>query len=332
MTSFPQLPLADGTHDGPWLADARVLVTGASGFLGQPLCRRLADAGARVHAVSRTLRDPRPGEPKWWQCDLEETGAVHALLDAVRPDVILHLGGLVNGAPERALVLPTFHSLLTSTVNLLDAAQETGCRRIVLVGTLEEPDGGAEAVPTSPYGAAKWAATAYGRMYHRLFRTPVVTLRTFMTYGPGQPDWKVIPHTILSLLADREPALSSGERRLDWVYVDDVVEGFLRAAGTPGIEGTTIDLGSGRATSLREIVTRIAARVGGRARPAFGALPDRPFREPRVADTARTLASIAWRPLVGLDEGLARTVEWYRSRYEVEGPLGSRPAERGAGR
>lgn len=317
MTFHPKAPVAHGApNGGPLLADLRVLVTGASGFLGLPLCQRLVEHGALVHAVSRANRNSGSDRLRWWQSNLEDVGAVRTLLGSVKPDVIFHLGGLVNGAPEPALVLPTFHSLLTSTVNILDVATELGCRRVVLVGTLEEPKGNAEAVPTSPYGAAKWAAAAYGRMYHRLCQTPVVIIRTFMTYGPGQPEWKVIPYTILSLLADRAPEISSGERRLDWVYVDDVIEGFLRAGSAPGVEGTTVELGSGRTMSLREIVTSVATLVGSRAVPAFGARPDRPVQETRVADTAQALASIGWRPRIGLDEGLARTVEWYRCRFE----------------
>jgi nucleoside-diphosphate-sugar epimerase len=269
-----------------------------------------------VHAVSRATGRAGSDRLRWWQSNLEDIGAVRTLLGEVKPDVIFHLGGLVNGAPEPALVLPTFHSLLTSTVNLLDVATELGCRRVVLVGTLEEPQGDAEAVPTSPYGAAKWAASAYGRMYHRLCRTPVVIIRTFMTYGPGQPEWKVIPYTILSLLADRVPEISNGERRLDWVYLDDVVEGFLRAGSVPDVEGKTVELGSGRTVAIREIVTRIATLVGSRAMPAFGARLDRPAQDNRVADIAQAFATMGWRPSIGLDDGLARTVEWYRCRFE----------------
>jgi UDP-glucose 4-epimerase len=311
---------AQATHGAPapgaLLVDQRVLVTGASGFLGMPLCQRLAEGAAEVHAVSRLARSAGSDRLRWWQSNLEDVDAVRALLGSVKPDVIFHLGGLVNGAPEPGLVLPTFHSLLTSTVNILSVATELGCRRLVLAGSLEEPQGGVDATPASPYGAAKWAASGYGRMFHRLYQAPVVILRTFMTYGPGQPEWKVIPYSILSLLEGRAPEISSGERCLDWVYVDDVVDGFVRAGSVPGVEGMTLDLGSGRTASIRDVVMRVAALVGSRVAPLFGARPDRPVQGTRVADAAGALAALGWGPRTGLDEGLARTVPWFRRRFE----------------
>ncbi len=308
MTSPSATPLAA-------LAQQRVLITGASGFLGTHLCRRLNLAGAEVHAVSRAHRAPGNYGVRWWQVSMEDIAAVEAVLAGVKPDVLFHLGGLVNGAPDLALVLPTLHSLLTSTVNLLAAATRIGCGRLVLVGSLEEPrTGTAEVAPSSPYGAAKWAASAYGRMFHRLYQSPVVILQTFMTYGPAQSDWKIIPYTIQSLLDGHVPKLSSGRRRLDWIYVDDVVEGFLRAALVPGIEGMTIDLGSGTAVPIRTIVARLVTLVDPSIQPVFGALPDRSSEEVRVADVAAARATLGWQPTMPLDEGLARTVDWYRQQ------------------
>jgi UDP-glucose 4-epimerase len=298
------------------LAGQRVLVTGASGFLGRPLCQRLAEQSAEVHAVSRGTRGPGSGVLRWWQGNLEDVDATRTLLGSVKPDVIFHLSGLVNGAPGLPMVLPTFHSLLTSTVNILAVAAELGCQRIVLVGSLEEPQGSANAAPASPYGAAKWAAAAYGRMFHHLFQIPVVIVRTFMTYGPGQPEWKLIPYTIRSLLHGRAPEISSGERRLDWVYVDDVVDGFIRAGSVSGVEGLTVELGTGSTVSIREIVTRVGAIVGSQLTPLFGVRPDRPLQEARVADTAGALAAFGWQPRVTLEEGLARTVEWFSHQVE----------------
>ncbi len=299
------------------LAGRVVLVTGASGFLGSHLCRRLAAEGARIHGVSRTLRDADDTGVTWWQRDMEDLDAVRGLVAEVKPEVVYHLSGDGNAAPELRLVLSTFHSLLTSTVNLLTAASELGCRRLVLVGSLEEPMGSAlEVAPASPYGAAKLGMAAYGRMFHRLFRTPVVILRTYMAYGPGQLEWKVIPSTILALLEGRQPRLSSGERQLDWVYVGDVIDGFLRAGWRPELEGETLDLGSGAAISIRELIQHIVAVVGSAIEPVFGVLPDRPSEAVRVANTERTYAKIGWRPVTPLAEGLRRTVEWLRKRHE----------------
>lgn len=295
------------------LASGPVLVTGARGFLGTHLCRRLAEMGAEVHAVSRAAIEPGGAPGRWWRADVEDFEAARTLVATVKPHTIFHLGGTVSAAPTLELVLPTFRSLLGSTVNILTAAAEVGCRRLVLVGSLEEPPIAGDApAPSSPYAAAKLGATAYGRMFHALYGTPTVMVRLFMTYGPGQAPDKVIPYTILSLLRRERPRLSSGGRSLDWIYVDDAIEGLLRVACTPGLEGASIDVGTGVAVPLRTIVQQIVALVGSPVEPLFGVLPDRPFSGARVADVERTYARLGWRAAMPLAAGLAHTVEWYR--------------------
>src|SRR5262249_3976919 len=148
-----------------------------------------------------------------------------------------------------------YHSLLTSTVNVLVMAAETGCGRVVLAGSLTEPvlRTGDES-PMSPYAAAKWAGSTYGRMFHKLYGTPVVVLRPFMAYGPAQAQGKLIPSVIRALLKGEAPKLSSGRVRADWVYIADVVEAFLSSATIPNIEGASFDIGTGRLTSMRTVV------------------------------------------------------------------------------
>ncbi len=236
----------------------------------------------------------------------------------VRPDLVFHLAGAVGASPDIALVLPTFHSLLTSTINVLVAAMEVGCRRIVLTGSFTEPVPSEEiAVPQSPYAAAKWAGAGYGRMFHSLFKAPVVILRPFMTYGPGQAVTKLIPSVTLALLRGERPKLSSGKRCADWVYISDVVEGFVTAATAPGIEGETIDLGSGTLVPMRSVVDRVASLVGGYLQPEFGALPDRPGENALAANTSVAKERLEWRARTSLDDGLRQTVDWYRSVRRV---------------
>jgi UDP-glucose 4-epimerase len=295
------------------LSHKKALVTGASGFLGSHLCRHLCDRGAEVHAVSRNPHPAKTGTLWWWQGDMADLASTRALLEGIKPDVIFHLAGVVTAAPDRELVLPTFHSLLLSTVHILTVAAAVGCERIVLVGSLTEPMlDSSEGVPSSPYAAAKWASSTYGRMFHQLYRSPVVIVRPFMTYGPQQDIRKLIPYVTLALLRDESPQLSSGEWNADWIYVDDVIDGFIAAMTSSQAEGCTVDLGSGTLVSVRTIVQEIVKLTGAKVEPAFGALPDRPFEQVRVADVAQAAAKIGWRPATPLAVGLQRTVEWYR--------------------
>jgi nucleoside-diphosphate-sugar epimerase len=298
----------------PW-RETRALVTGASGFLGSHLCRRLLAEQAEVHAVSRTLRAPEAEDGvHWWQCDAVDAVAVHDLVSRVKPDVVFHFGGMVTAAPDVRLVLPTFHSLLTSTVNVLAAVTEVGRCRVILPASLEDPTGESAdtLVPTSPYGAAKLAAGAYARMFVELYATNVVSLRPFMTFGPGQNRNKIIPYTILSLLRGETPQLSSGDRAVDWVFVDDVIDAFLEAAGRSGLEGQTLDVGRGEAVRIRDVVQRLVRLVDPSIVPRYGAQPDRFDSRARVADVEATAAALDWRARTSLDHGLALTVDWYR--------------------
>ena len=304
--------------DSP-LASRRALVTGAAGFIGSALCQRLVASGTEVHGVSRVFRSRADGV-RWWTADLAEEGAAPMILREVRPDVVFHLASHVSGDRALDAVVPTLRDNLVTTVNLLTAAAESGGPRVVLAGSMEEPDRD-DPAPSSPYAAAKAAASAYARLFDRLYGLPVVNLRVFMVYGPGQRDGtKLVPYVITSLLRGEGPRLSSGRREVDWVYVDDVVAAFVAAAEADKAPGSTVDVGSGELVSIRSLVDRIVALVGGDVRPAFGALADRPGERPRAADVAGSREAIGWQPSTPLDAGLARTLEWFRPRV-AEGAM-----------
>jgi UDP-glucose 4-epimerase len=271
-----------------------------------------------VHAVYRSQRPADLGDQRWWQADLADLVEVRKVIGETRPEVIFHLASHVKGAPDLEHVLPTFHSNLQSTVNLLTVAAESECRRVVLTGSLAEPEvENGETFPSAPYAAAKWASSGYARMFHALYKLPVLIARVFMVYGPGQRDLtKLIPYVTLSLLQGKTPKISSGQRLVDWIYVSDLVNGFLALAQAADVNGATLDLGSGSLVSIREIVQQLILLVGAKVNVEFGGLPDRPLEPTRVAKTAETFAKIGWKAQVSLREGLADTVGWYRAALE----------------
>jgi UDP-glucose 4-epimerase len=296
-------------------AGKKVLITGASGFVGSHLCSNLGNLGAEVHGVSRSIQSSGSSSLTWWKVDLGDIEQVRSLFSAVQPDVVFHLASIATGKHDLDLVLPIFHGNLTSTVNLLTAATEFGgCHRIVLASSLEEPElKETGAIPYSPYGAAKWASSSYGRMFHALYKTPVAIARLFMIYGPAQPDInKLIPYVTLSLLQGKAPKVSSGKREVDWIYIDDVIAGLLALAQVPNVEGCTVDLGSGNFTPIQGIVSQLANLVGTEIEPLYGALPDRPPEPMRIANVAHTYATLGWKPQITLEKGLQHTIDWYR--------------------
>jgi UDP-glucose 4-epimerase len=297
------------------LVGARVLVTGATGLIGSYVLRLLARR-ADVVASSRFV-PPSVGGVRWLSCDLAQPGAAGELIDRVRPHVVIHLAGEVRGDRSLEAVAPTLRANLVASVELLEAAVRAGCRRIVLSGSLlEEPAGGRPgAVPSSPYGASRWAASSYGRMFHTLFDAPVVILRPSFVYGPGQEPSKLIPHVITSLLDGESPQLSSGERLLDCVYAEDVARAYITAASAEGVDGRTIDIGCGMLTPVREIVRLIVESVGPTAgRPIFGSVPVRPLEQELKVDVEETARVLRWRATTSLEDGVRATVGWFRDQ------------------
>jgi nucleoside-diphosphate-sugar epimerase len=271
-------------------ARKRVVVSGANGFIGGHLCDRLIRDGMEVHGLSR-LPAPRPVDGlRWWQVDLADADSAQALIRDLEPEVFFHLASFVTGSRELSAVFPTFRDNLGSTINLLISLAEVGCERCVLAGSLEEPDENSGVlVPGSPYAAAKISSSLYARMFHELYQLPVVMARLFMVYGPRQHDFKkVIPYTITSLLKKKVPQFSSGLRPVDWIYVDDVVEGLIAAGVDRQDAGYTVDLGSGALVTIRDVVLEIARLMGAKNALDFGSVPERPMERVRKADTAAT--------------------------------------------
>jgi len=311
---------------GSMLAGKRVLVTGASGFIGGSLCRRLAGTGADVHAVSRGACDELPATVRTWQADLVDGDGVRRLFREIKPAVVFHLAGYVQGSRALDQVAPALAGNLVTTLHVLVAGVDAGCERLVMTGSQDEPSPGESCatafVPPSPYAAAKFAGSAYARMFRSLYDCPVAIGRIFMGYGPGQRDLtKLLPYAILALLRGEAPRMGTGSRLLDWIYIDDVVDGLLCLATSSQAVGQTVDLGTGIAHTARQTVETVARMMGSPLAPRFGEVPDRPLEQVRVADVEATKARLGWAPAVDFDEGLRRTIAWYRERTEAHTPL-----------
>ncbi len=294
------------------LDSERILVTGASGFIGRHLCRHLTAPGRRVVGVSRQHPDFLPEGVIPAHADLADPQAVRDLVAREKPEIIFHLASCVKGSRDIALVRPTFDANLASTVYLMETAAELDCTRFIVTGSLEEPDE-VRAPPSSPYAAAKAAATAYARMFHALYQFPAVIARVFMVYGPDQKDQKkLIPYVINSLLQGKSPKMSSGTRQVDWIYVGDVVEGLVQLATAGEVNGQTVDIGTGELETVRGVVERLARLSGSNVPLEFDADADRPMEQIRVADVDTTEALTGWRPRTSLDAGLQATIAWHR--------------------
>jgi UDP-glucose 4-epimerase len=314
------------------LSGRRAVVTGASGFIGRHLCRALMSIGVETHGVTRTQRAQQSDEPRWWTSDWSDPRQTVELLSQLNPDLVFHFAGHVSGERDAKNVLPMLRSNVGTTVNLLLAAKELGLR-VVLAGSMEEPiELPRQSAPSSPYAASKAAASGYARLFAELYGVEVAILRIFMVYGPGlQEGRRLVPYVIQSLLRGQTPQLAPGNRQMDWIYVDDVVNAALATAQAADIRGRTLDVGAGRMTTAREIASLITQIIGTNIQPEYGIVSSRPRETEYTADPAATERLIGWRPQVDLEEGLRRTIDWYRSHTDgVSSPASSLNSTTGA--
>lgn len=290
----------------------RVLVTGATGFVGRALVPRLL---ARTDVTLLLLEEYAGGWP------------LPAPLDRLRPEFDVVYADLRNfqltsravrqAASERVIHLAAAgvsdpylnpHTAVSHNVggalNLLRACFEGGETQQLIVARTP-----GETAPTSPYAASKAAAWTFAAMYARAAGWPIHGAMIFQAYGPGQPPHLLVSAALNAARAGQEFPMTDGRQAKDWVYIDDVADGLLALLGADLPPGTTVELGTGQATEVREVAQRLYALVGRGGRPLPGALPSRPGEaERQTADAATTAALIGWRARVGLDEGLARLV------------------------
>jgi UDP-glucose 4-epimerase len=301
------------------LEGARVLVTGASGFIGRRLVTRLLAAGARVHALDLVPAGVAGVDEHL--CDLKDATATAAAVEAADPHVVFHLAAFKQrtAAPEAfaAAVLDNITGTLDLVVPLCG---RTELRSLVAVGTAEEYAGqkppyveSMREAPVSAYSFSKTAMVQLLQTFHRVHGLPAVVLRPTVAYGPGQATDMFLPALITAMLRGERFPMTAGEQLRDFVYVDDVVEALLAAAVTPEARGRVFNIGSDESVMLRHAALRVEALAGRKGLLALGEVPYRAGESMEYAvDTSLAGEVLGWSAAVGLDEGLRLTVESYR--------------------
>lgn len=295
------------------------LVTGGAGFIGSHVVRAALRAGHRVRVVDDlSTGDSRrlPQLVELVRADVADADAV--VRAAAGAEVVVHL------AAHRAVPRSVEHPLATDVANthgtlcVLEAARAAGARRVVLASSSSVYGSAAvlptsEAVeprPASPYAVSKLAGEHYARVHAELFGLSTLSLRLFNVYGPGQPPdgpyAQLVPRVLDALRRDEAPVVfGDGRQSRDLVYVGDVARAVLAAAASDAVG--VVNIGSGRATSVLDVVAAAARIMGTPTTPHFE--PARPGDVPHTwADTRRAAEILGWEAGVDLSEGLRRTV------------------------
>lgn len=275
---------------------------------------RLIDAGTRVWGGIYPTDQPEailPPSTLRVPLDVRAATSVEQAVEASDPDIIFHLAAV--GVTDPTVSAREALSVnVQGTVHLLESARRRDIERIVLLGTCHEygaretPEG---LDPGNFYAASKLASWAFARAYWRAFGSSVIVGRPFQVYGPGQPRKTLIPAAIHAALAGEDFRMTEGKQRRDFIYISDLVEALMTLATASDALGQSLDLGTGQAVTVREVVERIWAIMEPRGRILTGALPYRSGGAVHlVADADRTAQLIGWRARVGLEHGLRNTI------------------------
>jgi NAD dependent epimerase/dehydratase len=315
----------------------KVLVTGASGFIGSHLVQHLIEQGAHVRAMTHYRSDPSLHNLEFLSAEekssvelvkgnIEDT---HFVRDVLRGcDTVFHLAALI-GIPYSYIAPSSYISTnICGTYNILEACKIEGVRRIVHTST-SECYGTAKFTPMdenhplqgqSPYSASKIGADKIAESYYHSFDLPVVTIRPFNTFGPRQSLRAVIPTIIVQLLAGVK-FLKIGSRTpvRDFTFVSDTVEGMLRAAMSERAIGEVINLGVGKGITIGALAQKLMESIGTCTQFETENTRVRPEKSEVMAlisNNTKAMELLNWTPKVTLEEGLIETINFFEHNFQ----------------
>ncbi len=314
---------------------SKIVVTGGSGFIGSHLVRRLLAEEAEVAVTVRYGNVVKNERLRWcWdrirviEADLRNRGALEAVR-AFGPEMVFHLAAYNHVGQSFNQVEECFDVNAKGTANLFDLCESAS--RFVYISSSEvyghqtsvpftesmEPQ------PLSPYAITKYAGELYCRMKQRMERSGrTVILRPFNAYGPYQSSKAIIPELILNCLRGLPIECTQGEQTREFNFVEDLVDGFLRAATRKKPVDGPVNLAAGREVAIRDLVHLIAKITGTKSELRIGALPYRPTEIWRMrGDNTRARELLGWQPKTSLEDGLRTTVEWFRAHLLQQGDL-----------
>lgn len=304
----------------------KILVTGATGFVGANLVRHFLKKGANISILKRQqsnlwrIKDII-NQISIYDANLIDYARVDKAVKRIKPDVILHAatyGGYVT-QDNMALIIKTNFD---GTVNLLDSCLKRGFEFFVNTGSSSEygikdsPMRESDLLePVTLYGVSKAAASIYCQCVAKKHNLPIVTLRLFSPYGYFDDGSRAVSYIILSCLKNKTVNISSPDSMRDFIFIDDVVDSYEKALGRNSSIGSGIfNIGSGKQCSIEKLAAKIASAVDNNIVVKYRK-KSLSWIEPKVwvADISKSDAGLRWKPKFNIDEGLKKTIDWFRA-------------------
>jgi nucleoside-diphosphate-sugar epimerase len=306
-----------------------ILVTGATGQIGANLVRRLVALGCKDVAVlvrpssNRVRLEGAAQALRFIEADLTEPQAVARALEGMRFATVFHLASSYFNPPTLSTEAH-YRINVFGTLALLEWLKTHPGTRLVYAGSAAACGSApmmredAALNPATIYGAAKAAASILIQTYARVHNVGAVELRLFTPYGPWERASRLIPDTIAAARAGRALSLSSGRQRRDFVFMDDVVEAFVLAAGAPLQPGTVLNICSGKPLSILEVVNTVLELMGSKIEVQAGARSPRPDEIWEMSgDNARAARELGWKPTTDFRAGIRKCIDWYTTHADL---------------
>lgn len=308
----------------------RVIITGATGFVGANLARRLLRDGHELHLLVRENYTPWRIESiradvQIHEIDLSDADKLNGVVKQIQPDWIFHLAAY-GAYSSQTNIHRMIETNITGTVNLVEACLKTGFEAFVNTGSSSEygykdhaPSEKEWLEPNSHYAVTKASATLFCRYMALSRNVRLVTLRLYSVYGPFEEPTRLIPTLIIHGLRGELPTLVNANVARDFVYVEDVNEAYLHAVSRIEQEtGAVYNIGTARQTFMGDVVAMAQKKMKITAEPLWGSMQDRNWdTEVWVADNKTAQESLGWKPRYDFDRGFEETINWFIARPDM---------------
>lgn len=303
---------------GQFYYKKRVLITGGSGFIGKHLQNKLSDYGAIISII-----DKNPVYIKSTnviQSDISKDVNLKSAIRDISPEVVFHLAAYIDRTSEFNIIRKMIEVNLVGTLNLFESLKDSSsCKSIIIAGTSEEYGNNQVPFkenyredPVSPYSFSKVSISYLSKTLFNVYKFPIVVLRPTLAYGPGQEETMFIPALIKTLLRNERFLITPGEQTRDFIYIDDLVEAYIKAGISEGYFGEIFNIGSGKAYKIKAVANRIASFLNKESLLEVGA---KDYRKAEImsyyADISKAKSCLNWMPQIDIEEGLKRTIESY---------------------